>query len=204
MTPLRAKSWIYLVLSWETTTTAAVYYTCFNKCIMRLNTKSKQKPAGKKMSRLFFYYYVPTYPDLPVFTCSNQILKSIKRSKKCCTLICCLYFSSPKNQQWIASFLPSPLLLLLHCTAAATAAAAAAAAPAVLLCCSFRFTVASIYIFSFRRKFCTQERNYTTRKWSWRNSKDHSSYVCVWILGSWRYSNAPRRCCYCYAADNIM
>ena len=65
----------------------------------------------------------------------------------------------------------------LHCTAttraaaaASAAAAAAAAAPAVPWCGSF-YCAASMLFFSFRLKFKTEERNYSTRKRSRYTSK---------------------------------
>ena len=84
---LSGKSFNYLVISWETSTTTgvcSVFYTRFNKRLIRLNTKSKQKPARKNCS--FFYYCVTLYPDLPVFAYPKKVSNRPK-DQKCCTSI---------------------------------------------------------------------------------------------------------------------
>ena len=50
-TPPFVRSSNNLVLYWETST--VVYYTCFNKRLMQLDTTSKEKPARKKKLTFF-------------------------------------------------------------------------------------------------------------------------------------------------------
>ena len=141
---------------------------------------------AKKTSRNTGLYSDTTIPI--THTRSNQISNRPK-DQKCWTFICvCIHFLSSKNKQGIAPFrrrrcfyccctAPSPPLLLLLLLPLLLLLL-----PLLLLCCcaaSFAVFLPQYCCFRSDIFFLYGRRNYTTRKRSWHNSKDHISHVCL-------------------------
>ena len=143
-----------------------------------------QRASKSKLEKNVGIFIIPSqYIRILLFLPTQTKSQSDQKIKSVAHLLASSPFFVSKNQTMNCLLLPRPLFLLLHCAAATAAAAAATAAdaavaPTVLLCCSFRCAVISILFFSFRLKFGRGERNYTTQKRSWHNSKGHASYEC--------------------------